>query len=175
MKNKKTLVIDPYTCFVLENLKKLSKNIPQWKWNNIRVYFGGGNTTKNLSKSGKLYTYKSKKISIEEILSKPEKYVIRAAKAITLKILSMYEPDKIQYIYSLWNGYLKKSSYLDPLKSQHIHIHTSGHAYIKDLQEFVNKLSPKTIIPIHTEHPEKYAQLYSADIKMLNDGEILEL
>ena len=176
LKNKKTLVIDPYTCFCLEEFKNLSKNIPQWDWNNIKVYFGVSLETDNLKNAGKLYKYKSKKISVEEILSHPEKYVVKSAGAITKAITTKYDLDKIVYVYSLWQGYLyKSSSQHDVLKNQHIYIHTSGHAYIKDLQNFVEKLKPKTIIPIHTQYPEKYAQLYSADIKMLGDGEIFEL
>jgi ribonuclease J len=175
LKTKKSLVIDPYTCFVLENFKEISKNIPQWNWNNIRVYFGGGKHTKNLAGSGKLFTYKSKKISVEEILSYPEKYVVKTAKAICDKILSLYDVSKIEYIYSMWSGYLDNPSYLDILKPQIRHIHTSGHAYISDLQEFVQKIEPKVIIPIHTQLPEKYTELYNAEIKILKDGEILNL
>ena len=175
LKTKKSLVIDPYTCFVLGNFKEISKNIPQWNWNNIRVYFGGGKHTKNLAGSGKLFTYKSKKISAEEILSNPGKYVVKTAKAICKKILSRYDISKIEYIYSMWRGYLDNPSYLDILKPQIKHIHTSGHAYIKDLQEFVQKIKPKVIIPIHTEMPQKYSQLYNAEIKILKDGEILNL
>ena len=175
LKTKKTLVIDPYTCFVLENFKDINKNIPQWNWNNIRVYFGGGKYTKKLADCGKLFTYKSKKISTEEILSYPEKYVVKTAKAICDKILSIYDVSKIEYIYSMWSGYLDNSSYLDILKPQVRHIHTSGHAYIRDLQEFVQKIEQKIIIPIHTQLPEKYTELYDAEIKILKDGEILNL
>ncbi len=175
LKNKKTLVLDPYTCYCLENFKDLSKNIPQWNWNNIKVYFGGGNATRNLANSGDLYTYKSKKISVEEILSEPENYVVKTAGAITSKILAQYDLDKVSYIYSMWLGYLENPSYLAPLKNQHIYIHTSGHAYASDLQDFVKKLSPKTIIPIHTECPEMYSSLYDTPVKFLNDGEFFNL
>lgn len=175
VKNRKTLVIDPYTCFCLEQFKELDENIPQWDWNNIRVYFGGGKYTDVLAESKKLYDYKSKKISVEEILSHPEKYVVKTAGAITKAITTRYDLDKILYIYSLWLGYLDKPSYLDVLKPQHVYIHTSGHAYIKDLQDFVKKLSPKNIIPVHTEHPEKYSSLFEAQAILIKDGEVIDL
>jgi ribonuclease J len=75
----------------------------------------------------------------------------------------------------MWSGYLDNPSYLDILKPQIKHIHTSGHAYVKDLQEFVQRIKPKVIIPIHTQLPEKYTELYNAEIKILKDGEILNL
>ena len=129
-----------------------------------------------MADSGKLFTYKNKKISAEEILSNPGKYVVKTAKAICVKILSLYDVTKIEYIYSMWSGYLDNPSYyLDILKPQIKHIHTSGHAYVKDLQDFVQRIKPKVIIPIHTEMPQKYSQLYDAEIKILKDGEILNL
>ena len=175
LKTKRTLVIDPYTCFVLENFKDLGKNIPQFDWNNIMVYFGQEGYTKALKETGKLYDYKYKKISIKDILSEPERYVVKTADTITKAILKQYDISKIEYIYSMWSGYLEKTSYTDPLKPQLKHIHTSGHSYVRDLQDFVAKLSPKIIIPIHTTYPEKYESLYGSNVKVLNDGEILNI
>lgn len=37
-----------------------------------------------------------------------------------------------------------------------IQIHASGHASGPELQEMINKIKPKTLIPIHTEHPELF-------------------
>jgi ribonuclease J len=39
LRSKKTLVIDPYTAYILEIFKPLSKNIPQFNWNNIKIFF----------------------------------------------------------------------------------------------------------------------------------------
>ncbi len=175
LKLKKTLVLDPYTCYILENFKDLSKNIPQFNWNNIAVYFSPNSITTALANTKTLYEYKSKKISFEEIKNSPEKYIIKDNFAITEKILSDFKPQEIQYIYSLWSGYLEKSSHIDILKSQLIHIHTSGHANIQSLKDFVNKISPKFIIPIHTEFPEQYEKLFENEVKLLNDNEILEV
>lgn len=175
LKTKKILVLDPYTCYILENFRDLSKNIPQFNWNNISVYFSPNSITNALAEDKTLYKYRSKKISFDEIKQNPTKYVIKDNFAITEKILSDFEPQKIQYIYSLWNGYLEKSSHIDILKPQLIHIHTSGHANIQSLKDFVHKISPKFIIPIHTEFPEQYEKLFENEVKLLNNNEILEV
>ena len=86
----------------------------------------------------------------------------------------MYKNDKPK-IDGIFITHSHPDHYLDILKPQIKHIHASGHAYIKGLQEFVQKIEPKVIIPIHTDSPERYSGLYDAEIKVLNDGEVLNL
>jgi len=37
--------------------------------------------------------------------------------------------------------------------------HASGHACGPDIIEFINRIKPKNVIPVHTEHPEAFKQL----------------
>jgi ribonuclease J len=39
-------------------------------------------------------------------------------------------------------------------------LHSSGHATPLDLMRFVNEVKPKILIPIHTEHPEAFHELF---------------
>ncbi|MGC8880941.1 MAG: MBL fold metallo-hydrolase [Minisyncoccia bacterium] len=39
--------------------------------------------------------------------------------------------------------------------------HISGHISGKELEEFINKIKPDLVIPIHTEHPEEFKKIYS--------------
>ena len=79
-------------------------------------------------------------------------------------------------IYSLWEGYREKdktSQFLEAAEAMGIHIvffHTSGHADIPALQRMEKTLQPKAIIPIHTFHPERYAEIFSAPIAEPVDG-----
>lgn len=122
-----------------------------------------------------LFRYKSKKITIKEICDNPEKYVVKGNGRINRQILSYIDKNAVNIIFSMWKGYLDRHSWYDNYKDIITPLHTSGHAYIRDLQEFVQKIEPKVIIPIHTQLPEKYTELYSAEIKILKDGEILNL
>lgn len=172
---KKTLVIDPYTAFVLETYKPISKHIPQFDWNNIAVYFAGDSITKKLAKTEKLFDYKSKKVTEKEILNNPQKYVIKGNSIINDKILTQMDRDKISIIYSMWKGYLEKPGQFDDYKDLVIHLHTSGHAYVEDLQKLVKTMQPKNLIPIHTEHKDKYGELFNSNIINLDDGQRLTL
>lgn len=175
LKTKRILVLDPYTCYILEAFKPLSKFIPQFDWNNIAVYCVQNSISDKLAESKDLYKYRSKKISLETIIEEPNKYVVKDNYVLTEKILAALIPKKIQYIFSLWSGYLEKSSHIDILKQHLLHIHTSGHANIQSLKDFVDKISPKIIIPIHTEYPEKYEELFEKEVKLLTDGEALKV
>lgn len=175
LKAKKTLVIDPYTAYTLETYKEVGNNIPQADWNNIAVYFVRNSITEKLAETNELYKYKGAKISIEEIIANPEKYVIKDNFKITEKLLEHFSIDDLQLIYSLWEGYLQKPSHIDPLKNNLIHCHTSGHANTESLQKFVNQIKPKQLIPIHTEEADKYMTLFNNPVLMLKDGKSYQL
>ena len=48
--------------------------------------------------------------------------------------------------------------YGDPDDPSRVRLHASGHAPGPKLVEFVETVHPKTLIPIHTEHPEWWAE-----------------
>ena len=175
LRTGKTLVIDPYTCFVLEVYSQISKSIPQFDWQNIAVYFAGNSISKKLAKSKILFKYKSKKVTEEEILNNPEKYVIKGNWLINDKLLKKIDRDKIIIVFSMWKGYLERPNQFERYKDIIIPLHTSGHAYIEDLQKFVEKVQPGNIIPIHTEYRDKYKDLFDSNIIELDDGQELAL
>ncbi len=74
-------------------------------------------------------------------------------------------------IYSMWDGYLNKNeTYYDEKLGELYYgwdkdrrrkdLHTSGHATVEDIKRMIQTVNPqKYIIPIHTEHPEKFEEL----------------
>lgn len=172
---KKILVIDAYTCFLLELYGKHNKNIPQYYWNNIRVFRDENSITKELDKKGKLSNYLKKEILIEEIISDFHKYVVKGNFYINRILLNKIPKENLNIIYSMWKGYLKNTDYLNYFADEIKHIHTSGHATVDDLQTFVNTIKPKAIIPIHTECKTKYEELFNAKIINIEDGMTIEL
>ena len=108
-------------------------------------------------------------------MSNPEKYVVKANFAIAEKLFEKFGADNMRLIYSLWTGYLDKPGYWYDLRDKLICIHTSGHACVKDLQDFVREVRPKYIIPIYTACKNKYADLFAAEVVALDDYEEMEL
>jgi ribonuclease J len=76
----------------------------------------------------------------------------------------------------MWEGYLKDKSMerlLDFIKDDKMHmvnIHTSGHAAIATLKKMIDRISPKSIIPIHTFYPDRFKDLFN-NVTTLRDGE----
>jgi len=88
-------------------------------------------------------------------------------------------PGERHKILSMWNGYVEKGSdAYKPSLSQSLGtdyepLHTSGHCDMKSLREFFRLLNPKSIIPIHTDNPEVFANHFCDEfpVTVLNDGE----
>ena len=92
-------------------------------------------------------------------------------------------PGEKKKVLSMWNGYVKKGSeaydehLAKSLKDGYEYMHTSGHVDMADLHELFRLLHPKGIIPIHTDDPKGFAQLFSKEwnVAILNDGETMVL
>jgi len=92
--------------------------------------------------------------------------------------------DDTKIYYSMWNGYLDRkkpafnellNNFLKPYKIEYKH--TSGHADLDTLKTVFETVKPKCgIIPIHTEAPEKFQELFheQATIIPLHDGEVFD-
>ncbi len=84
-----------------------------------------------------------------------------------------------QTYLSMWDGYVKEGSetynecLAKSLGPNYLHKHTSGHCDMNSLRDFFHLLNPKAIIPIHTDKPEEFAQLFSDEwsVLLLNDGD----
>ena len=97
--------------------------------------------------------------------------------------VAQFDEDSDQAVYySMWKGYVASqcSAFNQELKKRLEHypnykyMHTSGHCDIRTLEKMFRQAKPKKgIIPIHTEHPERFETLFGsiAPIILLQDGE----
>lgn len=54
--------------------------------------------------------------------------------------------------------------------------HISGHISGKELEEFINKVKPNYVIPIHTEYPEEFKNIYSPEkVIIAQKNQLLDL
>lgn len=89
-----------------------------------------------------------------------------------------------QYYLSMWNGYVNdptSPSYNKELATalgkEYLYRHTSGHCDMKSLNSLFTRLSPKVIIPIHTDAPEEFAKYFNNQwtVSLLQDGDSFTL
>jgi len=180
LKTDHVFVIDLYTAYILDSIHKVSKNIPQFNWKNIRVKFLKSHAdmlANNVSKK-LLYVYNSRKIEIPEINEHKDKILMLARDnsifPILVKNIKNIKGAKI--IYSMWSGYLTEK-FMGYCKQNDLaieRVHTSGHATVKDLKVFASAVNPKAVIPIHTFEGHQYPQLFK-NVKVLGDGETMSL
>ena len=180
LKTNHIFVIDIYTAYILDKLRKVSKNIPQFNWRNVRVKFLKSHADALAEKvSDKLlYFYNTKKIDMFEINRKRNKVLMLARdnSVFPAFVKSLRGVNRAKIIYSMWQGYLTdrfKGHCKDKgLKIEQVH--TSGHAIVEDLKAFEEALNPKILITIHTFERNQYPEMFE-NVKVLKDGELFEL
>ena len=98
------------------------------------------------------------------------------------KLIEKLPGEKKKYL-SMWKGYVDEKSgaynkeLAKALGSEYEYLHTSGHCDMKSLREIFRQLQPKAIIPIHTDKPDKFAELFCDEwnIMRLHDGQSIQL
>jgi len=84
--------------------------------------------------------------------------------------------DRAQCVWSLWPGYLNSLSgerMREWLRDRQISLtvlHSSGHAPVEDLQRLAAAINADRVIPIHTNAPALYDDLF-ATVEQRKDGE----
>jgi len=172
------LVIDLYTAYILDRLSAVSKHLPQFDWDEVRVKYFQAHAKALVDSNQKelLYKYKKGKIEIEEINSSKKRIVMLMRDNSIFRVCLRKLTDLVGAVavYSMWDGYIT-DRFMGTLAKQGIkyeHVHTSGHAVIRDLQRLAEALNPRYVVPIHTFHPQEYPVLFKNAL-LLDDGEEL--
>jgi ribonuclease J len=180
----KTLVIDIYTAWVLEQIKSVTANVPAMEWELVKVYLSHSQHEKLKAHPDffgdfrkRIYTHRVHK---EELQDHPENYLF-FGKMSHFRFINMYKKViPVNVIYSQWQGYLSCTSddyfgaeeiaaFRDDPQVNFVYAHTSGHATVKDLINFAEALKPKMLVPVHTEYGCKFDYMFKNVIN-LGDG-----
>ena len=170
----KTFVIDPYTAYILETFR--GSNLPNYKSENIKVYCVPNSQSEKIFENPKNKKFGHNKISFDDIMANPDKYVIKDNFKVAESITARMSHDEINLVYSYWEGYLEDEkyrwhNYIDQLRQ----VHTSGHIAKSDLIKLVEDLKPKKIIPIHTLASEKFKEYFGDKVVELSKDNVLEI
>ena len=79
------------------------------------------------------------------------------------ELIDLRPPSKSPYIHSMSEPFSETDldaavlkNWLDHFGLQYHQIHASGHCSMPELAEVIRTIAPKTVYPIHTEHPEAF-------------------
>jgi ribonuclease J len=180
---KKTLVLDIYTANVLNILSDYGKlPTPIKKFPNLRVLFNYRTTTKLIktNRTDLVYPFKPYKITSAELNTSPNQFVVLVRPSLLPEIKKIAWKDGI-VVYSMWEGYKTKPysakflEYFSDNNFKVIDLHSSGHADEATLVEYANALNPKNIIPIHTFRKNQYQSIFSQNVMVLENNEVVIL
>jgi len=183
IKAGRELVLDPYQAFVLLMLKDICPEAPQFDWPSVRVKFIRSHVGK-LKEAGfwDLACQMSRmgKVTSEQMAADPGRFVYLArSSGATVALLRYLAKTALPtVVWSQWGGYLNKDGavqrFCDEKKIAPVLIHSGGHAHPQDLARLVNRMSPRVVIPIHTEAASQFAALMPA-VRVVGDGEAVNL
>jgi ribonuclease J len=171
------LVMDLYTAYALESLGFLSPKLRGFRWDNVRVKYFKWHAD-SLASAGLakfLYAVNHKKIRMDEVMRERRRILMLAKSNSHFHEITDRLPscDGLEVIWSMWDGYWKKDTWIRPFCEQHglkrRRIHASGHATVHDLQRLARAVNPSHLIPIHTEKPKAYHGLFD-NVLDLPDG-----
>lgn len=195
LRTHKTLIIDIYTAWVLEQVKitlasqHIPIHVPTMEWDLIGVYADFSQDKKlkeNASFFGdfrkRVYEHRIKK---EQLAENPAGFLY-LSKMSKSRIMNSYKKEEpINVIYSQWLGYLEFTNreyfgaeeiaaYRNDPRVNFVYAHTSGHATVKDLKAFANAFKPKQLIPIHTEFGGKFKD-YFDNVFEIEEGKAFDI
>jgi ribonuclease J len=184
-RTQKYLVIDVYSAWILEMVRKQSKNIPAIEWEEIKVYDHPSQLEKIKDPSFDDFRNRIKPQRVgNSVFSNPSDYVYFVRCPNEKLIDKLRGKGTINIIYSQWEGYLLEehknfcTDNLNALKKDSDisfqTIHTSGHATVPDLMKFAKAINSKKIVPIHTAFPEQFKKEFEkqgfSNITLWEDG-----
>jgi ribonuclease J len=106
-------------------------------------------------------------ITAEEIKEKQEDYMVVLNFYYFNNLIDLRPEEKSSYIHSLSEpfneemeiSYERMKNWLDYFHLNLYQAHCSGHAPASDLKQLIEGIKPRTLFPIHTEHPELFQRV----------------
>lgn len=181
--SQRSLVLDPYSLFVLHLMKsELGMFDPFDGESALRVWFPRGRGKERTGPFKHVWAEATAlEISAEEMLENPGKFVLTFRSWMAAEFPALL-PCSDLAIWSYWPGY-ERTRRVAALRNQlqsagieWLRAHASGHILPSDSPRLVEQLNPRTLIPIHTDHADRFPEYFPGrSVRRLRDGEKLTL
>jgi ribonuclease J len=102
-----------------------------------------------------------------ELKKSPERYVVACGEHALRDLDRQGLVRDSVVVWSLWKGYLDDPErfdlrgFVEARGSRFEVVHSSGHAYVEDLQALAQQIAPERVVPIHTFAPDRFGNLFS--------------
>jgi ribonuclease J len=164
---------------VIHNEQERINSGERWRYDwgeHIRIFFVPNRYTKKMGEDKSLFKFKPAKITYSEMQGLRNSLVIKDSFTTRRIFANKKDMTDSVVVFSMWDGYLPEvKPFWDTHNIPIFEVHSSGHAFVEELQEFVRAVKPAYIIPNHTFHPERYTELFDCPVKLTKDKETIEL
>jgi ribonuclease J len=165
-RSDRTLVVDLYGATVAAATRK---SIPQPGFSHLRVYVPNRqrNRVKSSGEFDRVTAIRKHRVFLEEVATEPERFILHVPSSTAGELLraGVLGPRGIA-VWSMWDGYLAEPSGVR-LQQQLtaggvplVHVHTSGHASVPDLQRFASAMAPRRLVPVHSGAGDRFNDLF---------------
>jgi len=170
------LVVDLYGATVAAATRQ---SIPQPGFPGLCVYvpYRQRVKVKKAEQFGRVEAVKSCRVFPEALAASPGQFLLYVPSSTAGELINDGVLDQHGVaVWSMWDGYLEDDSgialkaLLDESKVELVHLHTSGHASVKDLRRLVDAINPQRVVPIHSEATNRFAELFPR-VEPHEDGE----
>jgi ribonuclease J len=161
--SSRLLVIDPYQAYVLMKLASLSKNIPQFTWDDVRVSFAPYQVGR-LKDAGLMdLVYQMSEqgyVSSDQLAAEPGRYLMcsRGSYGVT-KLFDKVGAGNVVLVWSMWSGYWQRDgcamrTWAERAGVKAYFVHSGGHAWPEDLRRLASAIAAKETAWVHTDYRE---------------------
>ncbi|MBW2149177.1 MAG: MBL fold metallo-hydrolase [Deltaproteobacteria bacterium] len=181
LKAHKTLVVDQYTAWVLEQVRQtISPNTPALGWDKLAA-FRVTKYTDKINSQPKFFgdfqkLFERCRVFGKTMKAKPQMFVSFNRSSTAKPILSYVNESKgpVNVIYSQWSGYLKDDrpdmKLVESLQRESgirfQEMHTGGHASIDDLSAFAQAVDAAKLVPIHSECVDQFERIFENVVRV---------
>ena len=184
-RTSRTLVIDLYTAYLLEQIGKLYNSIPRAGFGNIKVVVTrriNNYVIERFKQNNLVDRLVDAKSAIKaRTLDKTYKrWVIMVRKSMLddFSHAGIVPTNDDTWVWSLWEGYCKKdwakhlAEFFKTCRQETLH--TSGHASQEILHKFAVSMNPRMLIPIHGEAWAEHAAVFP-NVRLVRNGEWISI
>lgn len=172
IRNGRKFVVDYKVAEILNNLKG-KVNVPDILRNkNVLVYY-------RMERSGTFQEkdywtfarkYWKKRVTADYIHKHQNELVMMLSFYALMELIYIKPAKGASFVYSLsdlfWEGDDNEAmrtaveNWMKLFGIKMIHAHASGHASGEEIKKLIKEINPKTLIPVHTEHPEMFKKFH---------------
>lgn len=180
VRSKRIMVMDLYAAAIAKATGR--DTIPQASWEQVRVYLPRAQRSRVIKEQAfdRTDAVRGDRIYPEELRDRRSEIVMMFRGSMARELDAADCLDGATAVWSMWPGYLRNASgawLVEFLKRKSIRMrihHSSGHAFVGDLQRLAESVSPRRLVPIHSFAGDRFEEFFSR-VNRRRDGDWWEV